>query len=691
MIENHGKFWRAENDHKSTNTILISVILLTILAILLLITLIMHSGFGYEPLNINKTCTSSHCVKLAMSIMQSMNTSADPCEDFYNFACGKWIERKVKEGIETSTFEDLHKRILIRFIERLEAQHFDWLKTYLKQFGGWPIIDEEWSKENYDWIQSIATATRKLEIFSILPVTVSYDSRDTSRNIIVIGQNDEPDKLSISQMINYIMAIAVYFGELPYTLIMEDIDKMLKLETKLSSMTEDVAVLANDYKIMTIRHLHELIPTINWLKMVQAITDGSSIVIDEDEPVVIKGINFLTDFGNLLNDKSFSFRNLANLVGAKVILKFLFPFLLALQSSLPVRGFNDDEHRLQQERAELCITELAEILTFAVDFIYIRSLAPQKGATDIIPYLFNAFRVIIRKSDWLDEQTKEYVETKLNEMIPIVNYPTWILNETQLDNFYDCLPEMTDNPLENFANLHEYIYKKSIALLRKRNIRNGWPVALRKSASTVGAFYVVEVNSIVIPRGFHNPPNFHIKNPRYMTYGSMGSGIGHEITHAFDNIGRFRDDQGRLRDLWTEHSKNEFAKRSQCFVDFYSKYGFSDVFVNGNLTLSENIADVGGLRQAYMAYKLWEKDHGREEKLPGLESFTTHQLFFISYGMNWCDSKNLNTLKESLMQDDHAPNKYRVLGTLSNMKEFSQVFKCKPNSNMNPTQKCVIW
>jgi neprilysin len=176
-----------------------------------------------------------------------------------------------------------------------------------------------------------------------------------------------------------------------------------------------------------------------------------------------------------------------------------------------------------------------------------------------------------------------------------------------------------------------------------------------------------------------------------MKYGSIGHVIGHEIIHGFDNSGIEFNSEGAREDWWLPTTRKVFVKKTQCIVKQYGNFvePLTNLKVNGELTLPDNIADNGGINIAYGAYKNWVKKHEVEDSLPGLD-FTPHQLFWLSSAQNWCSVYTKEQMKQRL-EGEHSPNRFRVIGSFQNSKEFSADFKCPVGSPMNPIKKCKIW
>lgn len=148
-----------------------------------------------------------------------------------------------------------------------------------------------------------------------------------------------------------------------------------------------------------------------------------------------------------------------------------------------------------------------------------------------------------------------------------------------------------------------------------------------------------------------------------------------------------------MRQWWTNRTIHEYVNRTKCFIKQYSNYTlpFINEHINGELTLGENIADNGGLREAYLAYQKYIHQMGNEPNLPGFQNYTHNQLFFISFGNLWCESTTIEASRWAL-EDSHCPGRIRLKGVLQNSFEFASTFKCKKGSGMNPqTDRCRIW
>jgi putative endopeptidase len=199
------------------------------------------------------------------------------------------------------------------------------------------------------------------------------------------------------------------------------------------------------------------------------------------------------------------------------------------------------------------------------------------------------------------------------------------------------------------------------------------------SPPTVNAYYNATNNEIVFPAGILQPPDFDPSGDDALNYGAIGGTIGHEMTHGFDDKGRRFDADGNLKQWWTDEDNQRFIERSKKVVDEYDAFvAIDSLHVNGKLTLGENIADFGGLTIAYYAYQKHLQKHGRKD----IDGFTPEQRFFIAFAQSWRGMWRPELLRMVVQTDPHAPDRWRVNGTVSNMPEFKRAFGCQDGDPM---------
>ncbi|GFU64455.1 endothelin-converting enzyme homolog [Trichonephila clavipes] len=274
----------------------------------------------------------------------------------------------------------------------------------------------------------------------------------------------------------------------------------------------------------------------------------------------------------------------------------------------------------------------------------------------------------------------------VDSMIDAVGYPEFIMYPDQVDEHYEGIAFNETDYFQNLMNLAHYERVKNMKKLDIPTNRTEWIYA----PTELNAYYILTSNQIVLAAAILQPPFYDVSLPKSINFGSMGEFIGHELTHGFDNTGSLYDKYGSLHKWWKDSTYKNFQELTQCFVEQYSSYEVQGMKVNGQLTLGENIADNGGLKASFKAYQNWIARNHAEQPLPGLP-LTSNQLFFVAYAQKWCEMSTPEMELFFALTDNHSPNKYRVIGTLSNSKDFAKEFKCPLKSTMNPQKKCEIW
>ncbi|KAK0168592.1 hypothetical protein PV327_002374 [Microctonus hyperodae] len=220
------------------------------------------------------------------------------------------------------------------------------------------------------------------------------------------------------------------------------------------------------------------------------------------------------------------------------------------------------------------------------------------------------------------------------------------------------------------------------------------------SPTTINAFYYYPGNSLTIPAGILQIPFFNEKLPDALNYGAIGSFIGHEISHGFDDVGSQYDENGNVRDWWSNNIKAEYNKRALCFEKKFSEYVITAEHQTYKLdsiqTLSENIADTTGINALYKAFTIHSMKYSAQAnvKLPGLEHLNSRKLLFLAWAHSFCTRPKLTDLLKTLKSDTHSPASFRIIGTLSNTNAFSDTYQCAKGTPMNPADpinKCGIW
>jgi len=296
--------------------------------------------------------------------------------------------------------------------------------------------------------------------------------------------------------------------------------------------------------------------------------------------------------------------------------------------------------------------------------------------TELVEALEKAMEEDIERIDWMTPETKQAAIAKLHAITNNVGYPRkW--------RDYSTVAIARDDFYGNTRRAAAAEYQRRLERIGKPTDKTEWNM----TAPTVNAFYSPDFNSINFPAGILQDPFFDARRDTAVNFGAVGSVIGHEMTHGFDDQGRKFDSAGNLRDWWSPKDAEEFEKRAACMANEYSGFTAVDnVKVNGRLTLGENTADNGGVRIAFMA--LQDTLQGNETKIDG---FTPEQRFFLGYGQLWCENSSAEQIRLRALTNPHSPGPFRANGVLQNMPEFQKAFACKPGQPMVSRNACRVW
>lgn len=301
----------------------------------------------------------------------------------------------------------------------------------------------------------------------------------------------------------------------------------------------------------------------------------------------------------------------------------------------------------------------------------------KKRMLTLVANLKKAYDKDIENLPWMSQETKKQAHIKLAAIIDKIGYPDhW--------RDYSALKIESGDLIGNIERANEFEDHRDLAKIGKPHDKSEWAM----SPPTVNAYYSPPENDINFPAGILQPPFFQRDADDAVNYGAIGVVIGHEISHGFDNSGRKYDQDGNLKDWWTDEDAKKFTQRAACIVDQYSAYKVGDVSQNGEATQGEDIADNGGLRIALDA--LHAELQGRKDRKIG--GFTADQRFFLGFAQVWCTNEREDARRNRLLTDVHALPEARVNYAVSNSEAFAKAFKCKATDPMVRGDKaCRIW
>lgn len=281
--------------------------------------------------------------------------------------------------------------------------------------------------------------------------------------------------------------------------------------------------------------------------------------------------------------------------------------------------------------------------------------------------------------DWMGDTTRAAALEKLDKMMVKIGYPDqW--------RSYEGLELKEQHLVLNYQTAHAFEFDRMAKKLGQEVDRSEWFMG----PQTVNAYYNPTLNEIVFPAAILQPPFFFAEGDDAVNYGGIGMVIGHELTHGFDDQGRQFDAEGNLRSWWTKADEQRFNTKASRFVQHYNGYEpLPGVFINGELTQGENIADLGGMLIAWDAFKISSKGQSGDP----IDGFSPEQRFFLSFAQIWRGHDKDAYLEQKLYTDPHSPGKYRVIGVLSNFPAFYEAFKVNEGHKLwlPDSARCTMW
>ncbi|HEM6892684.1 TPA: M13 family metallopeptidase [Providencia stuartii] len=302
--------------------------------------------------------------------------------------------------------------------------------------------------------------------------------------------------------------------------------------------------------------------------------------------------------------------------------------------------------------------------------------------TDLVSYVRGTFNSRLKDNDWMDDATRQEALKKLEQFTVKVGYPDkW--------NDFSSINLKPDTLLDNYKQVLNWVYNDNMSKIGQPVRKWEWGM----TPQTINAYFNPVQNEIVFPAAILQAPFFDPNVDPAYNYGAIGAVIGHEMGHGFDDQGSLYDGTGQLRNWWSDDSKQHFKQKTDKLVEQYNSFSVDGQKVNGQLTLGENIGDLGGLNIALSAYKQFVKENYPNGEAPIIDGTTGLQRFFISWARTWQELSNKESERNKILTDPHSPNQFRANGVVRNMDEWYQTFGVDKDSKLylEPEQRIRIW
>jgi putative endopeptidase len=622
------------------------------------------------------------------AVLETMDSSANPCVDFYQYACGGWIKthplpQDTAFYGRISEVQERNLKILNEILEkssgpigRYHASCMD--EEKINRLGISPI------QSTLDRIAGLKSKTQLGSLIASLhkenyPVFFSFSSqRDLTNALKTIAVVDQGGTRLNSASYFDKNLVEKYVKHIEKMFILSGIDRAksavqaqaaLAIETALAKSSQTLnerRYPQNIYDIKSVVELKKMAPFMDWSDYLQRVKAPAFKTLNVAAVKFVKVLNETVQKSSLDDLKAYlrwsvlaQSAPLLSKEFAKEHFDFFHRTLLG-QNVMPPRWLR-------------CTRLVDAHLGDALGQAFVEKVFDADRNARIHALVDDIRKALAKDIDelpWMVEATKQQALLKLAAIGGNVGYPDKRLTSSNVriesGEFF-----------RNSARAESFEFQRQVAKIGKPTDKGAWQI----TPPTVSPYFDSQANSLNIPAGILQPPFFDGADDNALNYGSIGTVIGHELIHGFDSRGRLFDAHGGLSEWWTPHDVRAYNQQEECFVNQYRAYSRE----NSGLTLVENIADNGGVRLAWDAFM----EGGSGETLAALNGLTQAQRFFLGFAQGLCSNQEPDAADTLAMP--HSSAKIRVNGALSNMAEFAKTFSCQAGQPMAPQKRCRIW
>jgi len=640
--------------------------------------------------------------------LNDFNKEVTPSEDFNEYVNGNWMKNNPIPDKYTKwgSFEVLHEKNLERLKNIIEGSVYsgETINNCSDEYKKLKLLYDSYMNENLiedldaipldKYIKEIKSCETKselwillskfykyglLSIFSFYPSEDAKNSNDVVPHLSTSGLGlpdrdyyfDEDKKETREKYVDYLESA----WEL-YHMSKKDLTFVLDIETKLAEKTytrvenRDPIKSYNKITINELKHICNL----NWEKYFSffIIHDISVIIVDNKE--------FYKRFYDLWNDLKL------NVWKDYLIVKLISNLSSCLSDRFYMNKFNFynmflSGQKIPKPRWERAVSFVDSNLGELLGKTYVDKYFPQTSKDKMLELVNNLHGVLkerIINLTWMSEDTKIKALKKHKAFKFKIGYPDKWRDFSSL-KFND-----NDSLMNMIVKINIFDFEYEMNRLFKPTDLTRWEM----NPHTINAYFHPLKNEIVFPAGILQKPFFDPDYDDAINYGAIGTVIGHEMTHSFDDMGNKFDEEGNLNNWWSDEDQNKFDIKSKYYVDEFNKLTVNGKNVNGKLTLGENLADHGGLKIAYYALNKHLKETKNIEKI---SNFSPNERFFISWGKVWKSNITPEEADQRIKTDPHSPNIWRINAALANIPEFHKTFNIQKNSKMYRENPVQMW
>ena len=642
-----------------------------------------------------------------------MDRNADPCVDFYQYSCGGWMKKnsipsdQPRWSVYAKLDED-NQRFLWGILDDL-AKNTSGRNPNQQKIGDYfaacmdePAIEKLGAAPLKPYLDQINGLTSKKQLPALLAeihlrtassgiffgFSSSQDYGDSSQVIAFataggLGLPDrdyytrsDPNSVALRQKyVAHVQRMLELLGDTPDVAQREAVT-IMAMETRLAEASLTRVERRDPHKLyhkVDLAALQALSPSFDWTVYLKQSGLGQQNTFNVTEPDFYKELDTQLQSASLDDIKSYLRWHVVHAAAPSLSSVFVnedFDFFGKTLRGVPQL----------RPRWKRCVARVDEQLGDALGQEFVsRAFSPElkQNALTMTKQIEQAMAEDIAQLSWMGPETKQNALIKLHSVANKIGYPDkW--------RDYSSVVVSRNDFAGNVERATVFESRRKLNKIGKPVDRGEWGM----TPPTVNAYYSPRMNDINFPAGVLQPPLYDPKMDDAPNYGDTGGTIGHELTHGFDDQGRKFDAQGNLKDWWTTQDSQNFETRAQCVVDQYAQYiVVDDIKINSKLTEGEDIADLGGLILAWMAWK----DQTRNTHLADRDALTPEQRFFVGYAQWACENERPEDLRVLATTDPHSPGRYRVNGLVVNMPEFQKAFSCKAVQPMAKENRCRIW
>jgi predicted metalloendopeptidase len=638
----------------------------------------------------------------------NLDKNVDACEDFYQFACGGWLAANEMPADRSrhGNFSKLGDQVRAQVREILEdAAKNPADDPAKKKIGDYyascmdeasierlgvkpvqPLLAKVRAVTNAKTLSAAITELQLGGVSSVFRFEAGQDDANATQVIGILDQgglglpnreyyvSEEPRYQEMRKKYEEHVARTLQLGGSPPATAKKQAAQVMKVETALAQLHK-TPVERRDPKAMYNKidreGVSKVAPAFDWDGYFKAMGAPELKDINVTSPKYLEGFSGLMGTIPLDAWRAYLTYHVFRDLSLGLPKRFV-------AEGFAARALVTGQPKIE-ERWERCSNDTVAALAHLVAQPFVaKYYGPdsEKATTEMVHGIREAMRQALNGLPWMDAKTRARALAKLEKMSFQMGYPKkW--------RTYEFAVNRKTYLANNFA-AERHDRARTAAKIGKPVDRDDWELP----PPIVNAFYNANLNTMFFPAGILAPPFLNPKASVAVNLGAIGMVVGHELTHGFDDQGAQFDGDGNLKNWWEPQVGEEFKRRTKCVSNQYAQYEVEGQKVNGDLTLGENVADIGGLKMAFAAYRAM-RANAKEELVA--DGYTEDQQFFLAQAQVWCSKDRPESAKQRLVTDPHSPPRFRVNGTMQATPAFQQAFQCKAGQGMAPKTRCEVW